>query len=85
MRSLSMFAGPVSNAITSSARALEMSVRFAMPPRLRRAIGARSAKSTWSPKGTSGAPSPPAAMSALRKSETVATPVRRATRDASPS
>src|SRR5688572_16048272 len=83
--SLGMFAGPVSNAITSSLDAVGMRVRFAMPPRLSTAIGARAEKRTWSPNGTSGAPSPPAAMSALRKSSTVVTPVARATRDASPS
>ena len=56
-----------------------------MPPRFSSVTGARFAKSTQSANGTSGAPSPPAAMSALRKSQTVVIPVRMATRDASPS
>src|SRR5207253_1299691 len=64
-RSLTILAGPVSNASTSSSRSVGMSVRLAIPPRFRSAIGARSAKRTKSANGTSGAPSPPAAMSAL--------------------
>jgi len=79
-----MFAGPVSNATTSSARSVGSSVRLAIPPRFRRARDVPSAKSRWSAKGTSGAPSPPAAMSALRKSSMIGTPVASATRAASP-
>ena len=80
-----MFAGPVSNARTLSASALGIRVRFAIPPRFSRATGACFPNSTKSANGTSGAPSPPAAMFALRKSAIVGTPVRSATREASPS
>ena len=54
-----------------------IAVRFAMPPmfcstRPRFA----SAKYIWSSKGTSGAPCPPAAISAGRKFETTGTPIQ---------
>ncbi len=68
--SIGRFAGPQSNAITSPGAAPGRStVRFAMPPRFSATrVSRASPSSSASTYGTSGAPWPPAAVSALRKS-----------------
>ena len=77
--------GPLSKARVAS-RSSETRATLAMPPMFcsaRTRPGAR--KSSQSAKGRSGAPSPPRATSATRKSPTVTTPVRAAITAGSPS
>src|SRR5690606_2285767 len=85
--SINAFPGPVSNARSAVASPRGGShVRFAIPPMFwstRRRPG--SEKRSRSTHGTSGAPSPPAAMSRDRKSLTTGIPVRSAIVAASPS
>ena len=62
-------------------------VTLPTPPRFRNATGASApihrAQAKWK-KGTSGAPSPPLATSAVRKSQTTGTPASRASRSPRP-
>jgi len=84
--SITMFPGPVSNAITRlNEPPAGNHVTFVMPPRFttrRWRFGCR--KHRWWISGVSGAPWPPAARSRGRKSATVSTPVRSAMTDGSP-
>ena len=83
---MTMLPGPVSNAITPSNSARGgRNVRLPMPPIFCTMRGfVWSVNSAQSAYGTSGAPSPPAAMSRTRKSATVVMPVRSAMTAASP-
>ena len=73
-----MFAGPRSKARTVSSRSVT-TVTFAMPPMFRQArVSPARRNRSQSTRGTSGAPSPPAAMSRGRKSATTGSPVRSA-------
>ena len=62
-------------------------VTLPTPPRFRNATGAsapiRRAQAKWK-NGTSGAPSPPLATSAVRKSQTTGSPVSRASQSPRP-
>ena len=84
--SITMLPGPVSNARTCAASAAAgIAVRLPMPPRfstMRPRLAWR--KTSRSRKGTSGAPSPPAAISAGRKSLTTGIPSRAASTEPSP-
>src|SRR5581483_601555 len=84
--SITMLAGPVSKASTSSARhAAGSSVRFAIPPRFSSTrLRFESRNTQKSNIGTSGAACPPAAISAARKSLTTGTRKRSAITAASP-
>ena len=74
---MSMLPGPVSNAKTSSgAQPAGSTVMLPMPPifcKIR--VASVLLYNMYSVNGTSGAPWPPAARSATRKSETVTSPV----------
>ena len=74
---MSMLPGPVSKAKTSSgAQPAGSTVMFPMPPMFCKSrVRSGVLYNMYSVNGTSGAPWPPAARSATRKSETVTSPV----------
>ena len=84
--SIIMLPGPVSQAKMPDASPCGSAVTLPMPPRLRRTTFlSGSPYRICSEKGTSGAPWPPAAISALRKSDTTHTECSRAMTAGSPS